>query len=388
MTNVKKTNILILLLFFGDALVSPFLALNFIHLGFNTNELSILIALKPICTIIGNFIYGHFAKDIKRDINLLKIISLFCVGCLLGFVFAKTFIFCLFLMIIWSLNNSPLFSILDGVADKFCEKENKAYSITRMFGSIGYCVSLLLGGILGVGDVLNYQLIFSIASVIFIGVFISLFFLKSFDMENGEKKKISFKVLFGNKRFVIYMLFYFFALGIWRITDDYASELFNSIGLSDGQWSFLYAGQVIVEIICILLINRFVKKERYYFLVLISAILMCVRTFLFTLPIPQIALVVSTGVLRGLCWGTFIPGHMYILEKMLGSSLVTKAVSLLTIEINAFSFIGNLFYLNLKNNIGVQFLYIGLGTLQFLGIIFFLLIDFSFLKKQNKDRSI
>ena len=385
MTNTKKTNITLLLLFFGDAFVSPFLALNFIHLGFTNDQLAWLIAIKPICSVIGNFIYGHFSKDVKRDVFLMKIISVIFIATLIGFAFAQSFEFCLILMIIWSLHNSPMFSLSDGVADKFCERDHKPYSITRMFGSIGYFFCLIIGGIFGVTTGINYSVTFSIAAIVFVLLLVSLFFLKPFEMEQEVKEKISYKSLIKDKRFIFYLFFYLFIIGVWRISDDSASEFFNTLGLSDGMWSFVYAGGVLVEVIAILLINKFINKNKDYIKLLVfSSCTLTLRTVLFALPIDSVILAVITGILRGLGWGTFLASNMFIIEKMLGASLVTKAVTVLTIEVNIFSSIGNYFYLSLRNCLGIPLLYSLLGGLQVLGIVFLIFIDYSFIKKENK----
>lgn len=384
MTNTKKTNIALLLLFFGDAFVSPFLALNFIRLGFSNDQLAILLAIKPICSVIGNFIYGHFSSDVKRDVLLMKIINVICIVTLFGFAFARSFELCLALMIIWSLNNSPMFSLSDGVADKFCERDHKPYSITRMFGSIGYFSCLIIGGIFGVTVGIDYTITFIVAAIVFILLLISLFFLKPFEMEKETKKKISFKPLFKDKRFIFYLFFYLFIIGVWKVSDDYTSEFFNSLGLSDGAWSFVYAGGVLFEVITILLINKFVKKNGTYVkLLIMSACALTLRTILFAFPMPSVVLAVLTGVLRGIGWGAFLATNMFIIEKMLGANLVTKAVTVLTIEVNVFSSIGNYFYLSLRKWLGIPLLYSILGGLQVLGIVFLVFIDYSFIKKEK-----
>ena len=123
MKNTKKINLIFVLLFLGDALLSPFLALNFKHLGYSTIQMSVLLALKPICSLLGNFLYGKFSKGFKRDLNIMKIIAFFNAVATLGFAFARSFALNVVLMSIWSLHNSALFSFCDGVGEKCCTKE-------------------------------------------------------------------------------------------------------------------------------------------------------------------------------------------------------------------------------------------------------------------------
>ena len=210
MTNTKKVNIILLLLFFGDAFVSPFLALYFIHLGFSNAELGILLAIKPLCSLLGNFIYGHFSKGLKRDLLLFRIICAFLIVSMVAFAFTSNFIVSVVLMVIWSLNGNVLFSFSDGIAEKCCIKDNKKYSITRMFGSYGYLVALLIGGSLDIAGLLNYPVLFIISSVIYIGVIVITFFIDEFDTLDVPVEKITFKQLFKSKSFIKYIIFTFY----------------------------------------------------------------------------------------------------------------------------------------------------------------------------------
>ena len=58
MKNVRKINLVYLSSFFGDALFTPFIALYYISIGYSDFQRGILLALIPISTIVGNFIYG------------------------------------------------------------------------------------------------------------------------------------------------------------------------------------------------------------------------------------------------------------------------------------------------------------------------------------------
>lgn len=385
MNNTKKVNWIFVLFYLGDALLSPFLALNFIHLGFDSWQRGILLALKPLIMLLGNIIFGHFSKGFKRDVNIMKILlGVTAIGTL-GFAFATSFWLNVALMVIWSLTNGVAFSFADGIAEKVCAKENKKYALIRIFGSIGYAIGLIFGGFLGIANALNYQIIFSVSALLTLISMVLLFFIKPFDtLEVQKDNKISTKELFKSKNFVKYMIFYFFVMGIWKVADDYCSTFFNGLGLSDGEWSFLYAGEVAVEVITILICNRFIKKDKTLIQVgLFSAILIALRSFLFSLPLDTISLAITTGFLRGFSFGLFLVSFMVILGKMLGTDYMTKGVALLAVEQAIFSTVGNFFYLQIESAIGSRMLYLIFGLLQCVGIIAFLFIDFSF--KKEKD---
>ena len=201
MKNVRKINLVYSSAFFGDALFSPFIALYLISIGFSDYERGILLAVIPICTIIGNFIYGKLSSSLKRNFFLLKILSLVNSLVIILFGLTKDFYLLLILTILFGLHNSSYFSIQDGVGVTICEEEKKIYSRSRMFGSLGYCIALLSGSYLV--SLLDYRYIFIIAgSFFFLINVIALFIKLPLKEEVIEKEDIKYKDLFKNKTFV------------------------------------------------------------------------------------------------------------------------------------------------------------------------------------------
>ena len=165
MKNVRKINLVYLSSFFGDALFTPFIALYYISIGFSDFQRGILLALIPISTIVGNFIYGKLSNKLTRNIRLLKLLGLMNALIIILIGFIKNYYVLLFLTALFGLNNSPYFSMQDGVGVSLCEQEKKIYSRTRMFGSIGYCLALISGSYLV--DLFNYTIIFIISGSFF-----------------------------------------------------------------------------------------------------------------------------------------------------------------------------------------------------------------------------
>ena len=114
----------------------------------------------------------------------------------------SNYYFLIVLTILFGLHNSYYFSLQDGVGVNFCEQENKIYSQTRMFGSLGYCIALLLGSFLVLK--INYSSLFIIAGFFFLLVNIVSLFIKIPKEEQEEVKveKVTYKQLFKNNRYL------------------------------------------------------------------------------------------------------------------------------------------------------------------------------------------
>lgn len=386
MKNVRKINLVYLSAFFGDALFTPFIALYFISIGFSDYQRGVLLALIPISTIIGNFIFGKLSSKLERNVNLLKILGLLNSLIIISFGFIDHYYVLLVLTIIFGLSNSPYFSIQDGVAVSFCDKENKVYSKTRMFGSIGYCLALLFGSYLT--SLFNYTIIFLIAGAFFLLVNIILLFVKINKEESDqtiEKKEISYRELFKNKIFIRYILFYLLLNGIWVIGEAYTSTYFNYLEVNDSTYSLMFGIQVGIEVIVILLISKFNKKitNLKYFLI-IGCIIICLRYLMMGTHIPVNILLVIVSILRGLGWGGLLSSHLTIVKKILGINLTTKGISLLAILTNLIGTIGNFVAPYIYLGLSFQWLYLLFGIIQGIGIIVLLTINFNFLKEEGE----
>lgn len=386
MKNVKKINLVYLSAFFGDALFSPFIALYFISLGFSDFQRGILLALIPISTILGNFIYGKLSSKLVRNLKLLKMLAMINSLVIIAFGLIKNFYLLLGLTIIFGLNNSPYFSMQDGIGVSFCEKEKKIYSQTRMFGSIGYCAALLCGSYLV--NLFNYTVIFIISGAFFLLVNIVLLFIKV-EAENNfdeDKKIISYKNLFRNKLFVKYIIFYLLLNGMWVIGESYLSTYFNYLDISDSYYSLMFGIQVGIEVIVILLISRIFKKQQHLkYILIVSCVIIASRYLIMGTKIPVNSLIIIVSILRGLGWGGLLSSHLPVVKKMLGLELTTKGITFLAILTNLMGTIGNFVAPYIYTGLSFQWLYLLFGFIQVIGIIILLTINFNFLKKEGEN---
>ena len=302
---------------------------------------------------------------------------------LIGFI--KNYYVLLFLTALFGLNNSPYFSMQDGVGVSFCEQEKKIYSRTRMFGSIGYCLALISGSYLV--DLFNYTIIFIISGSFFALVNVILLFVKApkDDEIELEKKKISYKELFSNKLFVKYILFYLLLNGMWVIGESYTSTYFNYLDVSDSTYSLMFGIQVGIEVLVIFLISKFIKKQEYLKFVLISScFVIAIRYLIMGTLIPVDILIVIVSILRGIGWGGLLSSHLPVVKKILGIDLTTKGITFLAILTNLIGSIGNFVSPYIYTGLSFQWLYLIFGFVQVICIIVLLTINFKFLKEEGE----
>ena len=328
------------------------------------------MAIIPIATILGNLIYGKLSGKLKRNINLVKILSLVNAIVIILFGLTKNFYVLLALTTLFGLHNSPYFSLEDGVGVALCEKENKIYSRTRMFGSIGYCLALLSGSY--IVTLLNYTYIFLIAGFFFLLINVIALFIKVSQEENetNVNKKASFKDLFKNKTFIFYSIFYLLLNGMWVIGESYLSTYFNYLNVSDSQYSLMYGVQVGIEILVIFILSKVLDKfKNTSVLLLLSCIVILSRYLLLGTNLPATSLMVITSILRGIGWGAFLSSHLPVVKKILGIDLTTKGITCLVMMANLLGSIGNLVAPYIYTSLSLQWLYLIFGFIQFIGTL-------------------
>ena len=193
--------------FFADALFSGYLSMFFASkIDRFSFEYGVLLGVIPFCALIGNFIWGLFSKNLKKNLLLVKIIiSLESIAMLLFITIGNDFVTLLISTILFGLFNSPCFSMQDGIGSTYSKEENVPYQSIRYMGSCGYLFALIVGAGLISLFKNNYVYIFLIALILNLICLILWFFIKPFEnVTSEEKKKVTFLETISNKTFILY----------------------------------------------------------------------------------------------------------------------------------------------------------------------------------------
>ena len=336
------------------------------------------MALIPLSTFCGSLIYGKLSNTSKRNILIIRIlvfaqlIAMSCIGFIDNYYIVGLFV------IIFALHNNTFFSFQDGIAVNITNKENTIYAKTRAFGTFGYFLGSLLGGFLI--DLTSFGVVFLIAGLIYALVEVIFFFVKPYEEEgNVQRKKISFKNVLSNKQFIGYLLFYILVLGTWTISEAYVSLMFELNGFNSSSWGYLFAYQIIVEMVVIYLANKFiVKKINIAFILLSAIVVICLRSFTLGLTMN----VYFKGIIQAsLGWGLFLSSHMEMVKKILPKELITKAILILAISVNLYATLGNYLAPYIYNLLSYELMYLILMGIQIIGVIIYMTI---FIFKKNK----
>lgn len=389
----KQTNtirIIYFLKFFADALFCGYMSMFFLTFFDKFSwQYSVLLGVIPFCTLIGNFLWGLISKNVIRNLFIIKIVLILeLTGLLLLTFLGGNFITLLIFTIFVSLFNSPYFTLQDGLGSAYSKKEGKSYISIRVLGSSGYLCALAIGSLLIKIFNENYQIIFSIAAVIYLICLILWFFIKPFDdLNEKEKEKIKYIEVLKNKTFILYFFSYLLILGCHSVADSYLFVRLNEVGVTSSTYSLVFASEVLLEIISMVIVFKFIK-EKYHLMVLkISIIFLFLRTFLMGFNFPK-GLLIAIAPLRGIGWGLFLSTHLITVRKIVSNKLVVKAISILTIALaivnGTFTLIGSSIY----SKISLPTFYFLLSGIMLIGIIIMYLMKFRFTNERNKEDTV
>jgi PPP family 3-phenylpropionic acid transporter len=367
-SNVMVFRLIYFLVYFADALFTPFYGLYLKSLGFSDMKVGILLGLIPFSACLGSLIIGRLGTHFKRSVLLLKII---CLSEALGVLllgFLTNFYALIGVVIFLAFVNGVYYQIEDGASSYATQRESKPYNSIRIFGSIGFGVALVACYFLL--QVWAYRWLFLFAACLFVLIFVLFFFLRPYSDEVlpiAEKKRSGLLMIFSNRPFLFFFLFYFLLDGSISIQGYILPLYLNALGFSDSQYSLVNAFRVGIEIIAVFFyqpIKKLLRNDRNCLLVgggvlFLSSI--CILAF----HNPW-ALALTNAFCRGLGGALLFIGFVNYVSSLLPHSHVTGGLAVCSAMMDVFTgsmnfsapaiYTATSFYVFFAINAGIGFL--------------------------------
>ncbi|MDE7162327.1 MAG: MFS transporter, partial [Anaeroplasmataceae bacterium] len=334
MKNLTLCKILTFIRYFAEALFFPFISLYFSEVkGFDIEHIGILIAAIPITAILCSPIYSRLCTNPKRTKLALTIMSFVEAGFVVLLLFANHFAFALAGIILLSVMSSSNYGMIDSLLTLIAEDNGKRFSSIRIYGSTSYMIGVLVSGILT--KQFSYTTSFVVACSLFIGVGVLYFFIQTPSHEESYVEKVKFTELVKNKLFIGYLFFYILLIGTMQVGDDFFSLYMESKG-GEEYYSYVSFGFIGVEIITMLLLNRFGKNigVKFFF---VSLVLLIVRNCVHAIPNTPLGLIIAFQMLRGIIWAGALFLSSTFVSKILGYKLASSGIILVMLGVQIFS---------------------------------------------------
>ncbi len=362
----------------GDAFIYPFLTLYLSFIGLENKDVGLIMMILPMVAIFINPIWSKFSRNVNYNrhfVRVLTIIEALAVIMLVN-VGASTLLIALAVFII-GVSGQPLYILLDSYVITYANMENYEYSKIRIFGSIAYCVTVIVSGVVAAYD---YKLAFYIGAGAFILTSMLLTWIKPLDISGNETLmlKAEPKKLFENKRYIKYTIFVTLTLATMFTFDTYFPVYLKDIySVGEIHYGFIVSAYILVELIILFILGRVGKKVSILHLSTFMILSLAIRYGVYALsgiiniPLP-IILVVT--LLRGVP----ISVSLYMMMKMIANLVNPNNITLATIIMGsaraAFTTVLTVFGGYLTNNVAYYKYWFLLGAV--LSILAFAFIDY------------
>ncbi len=326
---IKKNYLLLctiyFLIFFSNALFLSFFQIFLASKGFNESKIGIISSITPLLCIVANPLYSIIGKNNKRIRYLLLTLSGLEALVILLVYQVNEFSLLIIVMCLVAVIDPPLFIILDSYASSFVKENNLNYSYIRIVGTLSYAIGALLAGYFI--EYIGYNFIFISASLLMIISVVFIFLLKP-NKEIEERQKGDFSLLLKNKNFLLFAMYFIFILSFASLGDTYISiYLTNEKNLSESSFGLLNFSWVIVELLTVLILNKFKIKNDKILLILFGVCYLS-RLVVIGIDAPK-NIVIFCALLRGIGMGINIYLYIPLINRLVKSSNVSIALLLI-----------------------------------------------------------
>ena len=368
---------LYLFLYMGDAFLSSYYSLYFVNRGMNANEISILLGVIPLALFAGCFLLSPLAKNGRRTLILYQICALAEAGLCIAISYCDNFVSLLLVTIAVAFFNSAPFSFIEGYVVPLAKKAKVSYSSIRLFGTLGYIISLFIG-----------YFVLNVLPIRDCYYFASLFFLLSFGVaflvpthrklknsrDNPTTVEEEKRPLF-NKNFVLFLVFNMLFFGAFNSSFYVLPLRITGLGLTEAEYSLARSIGICGELIMLLLIPLFVDKLKGKKLpILISASIIMLSSSFGIYVFSGYGLAYSSLILSSVGKAFFFGFESYLLIELVGERNLPKALVMISASCHITSTLLNL----VSNTVYENWTYSGyfglITGLEILGIVFLLLV--------------
>lgn len=371
-----KVMTIYLLLYMGFAFWRVFYNVYLVDLGFSGAQIGTINALYQASVIIIIPIWGIIA-DRKGIRPILKWLILASAVFVLFLGSVKIFFVVVFYILLLTVFYHPLGPLTDALAVQFTHLDNKyTYGSFRLWGSLGWAIASIIGGI--IFTYLDLKYVFFVSSLF---LAFTAYFLrtpkKRKTIYRPDFQPIDIRLIFKNYKLLIFIIILaLYGLGCSPV-NSYINLYFKELGARNNSIGLAYAIQAFSEVPFFFIGGKLVVKIGARRVILISIAFMAIRLLLYGI-ITNVFVALLLGALQGITLSFFLVGAVEFMYRLLPEGRHATAQSFIWgLYFGLGSTIGNLVIGFLKDTKGMPevmkiFAYISFGVFIITVLYFYL----------------
>nr|WP_277753253.1 MFS transporter [Metabacillus mangrovi] len=361
------------LVFFGIGALSPLLSVYLRDsIGLSGSQIGLVLSISPVVMILIQPVWGVMSDVTKKPVALLTAALAMTAVMAIVYSTVTSYVWIIAAAALLAVFQAAIIPLSDSISMSYVHKAKVDYGSIRLWGAIGFAVSVLAVGKLA--EMTNLSVIFYTTTLV---MGLGIIFAWQLPRESAPIK-VSFKKgmsdLAKQPSYFLFLAVAFLVLGPILANNFYFGIFVDDLGgglAGIGLAFMLAAGS---EAPVMKFANRWIGKFGMKQILLLAAAVSMVRWFLYFFE-PPLALVYITTVAQGFSTGLFIPAALQYVRDLAPVSAGATAISLYSAVGNG---LGNWFCTILGGIIleaySVFAVYLFFGILSFLAVILLLFV--------------
>lgn len=304
----------------------PYWSLYLKHIEFNALEIGELSALMVATKIIGPNLWGWIADHTGKSLGIIRFASFFAALIFAGFFFKDNYLWVAIITLSFSFFWNAALPQFEAATLFHLQKHPHRYSQIRLWGSIGFIVSVLGFGWVVELLTIDYipELIIAMLTMIWLVSLITPEAQATINVDEGIRLFQIIKKPEIIAFFLVYMLLQL-AHGPYYV--------FYSIYLNQNNYSAVIIGQlwalgVCAEVVLFVFMKRILKWFSLRNILLISILLSICRWLMIAFLVESLALMVCAQLLHAATFGSSHVVAIHLVHKYFGNSHQGKGQAL------------------------------------------------------------
>jgi PPP family 3-phenylpropionic acid transporter len=290
----------------------PFWGLYLQARGFSPAEIGELMAVIMVTKLIAPNIWGWIADHTGLRMPIVRFASLLSAVCFVGVFFAEGFWWLALVMMLFSFFWNASLPQFEAVTMSHLKERIQHYSRIRLWGSIGFILSVSLLGFLL--DQRGVELVPMVVLLFYIGIFLNSLVVPEKPAAHPEGEQGSIMQVLRRPEVFALLLVTFLMQASHSTYFAFYSIYMESIGYSSSAIGELWALGVIAEVVVFLFMHNLLQRWGARRVLIASLAIAVVRWILVGLTPENLPLVLLAQLMHAATFGTFHAAAIHLIH--------------------------------------------------------------------------
>ena len=305
----------------------PYWSLYLYSKGFTVSDIGILLAMPMATKMIAPNIWGWLSDYTGKRLLVIRIGALLSCLFFVGIFFDQKFWSIAFVMIGYSFFWNAILPQHEVITMGYLERTPETYGRIRLWGSIGFIVSVLVGGFWF--DSHDIETLPIVGLLLLIGIFIASIFLPKSTTHAPDNRSSKKFISLATKPIVIIFLMVGLLMQLSHgVYYSFFSIYLESFGYSRGGIGVIWSVGVIAEVFIFLLMYKLLLNFGVRKIILLCLALATIRWLLIGYHAENLTLLIIAQIFHAFTFGAFHAACIECVRRLFDMNSQGKAQAL------------------------------------------------------------